>query len=109
MLTIICGIEEVICLATSKHLVSGPTVASLLQVVFECPICLESYDTNERRPRTLSCGHSHCTDCITQLIYQYGGLVTCAFCRKQHSTRVNAATKIPVNYAIDEVLQQRQY
>lgn len=80
-----------------------------VEVTFECPICLEKYDTNERRPRSLSCGHTHCTECITQLIYQYSGWVTCAFCRRQHSTRVDAAAKVPVNYAIDEILQQQQY
>ncbi|XP_063881837.1 kinase D-interacting substrate of 220 kDa B-like isoform X6 [Scylla paramamosain] len=35
------------------------------EVTFECNICLEEYDTRERRPRVLSCGHSLCTTCIT--------------------------------------------
>lgn len=75
------------------------------EVTFECSVCMEEYNTKERRPRALSCGHSLCTACITLLLER--GRVMCALCRNVHSKAVNRATDIPVNYAMDEILQQK--
>ncbi|KAG0703715.1 Kinase D-interacting substrate [Chionoecetes opilio] len=73
---------------------------------FECNVCLDEYNTKERRPRSLSCGHSICTHCISLMLEQRR--VTCPLCRNVHAKRVNRATDIPVNFAIDEILQEQQ-
>ncbi|MQM03931.1 hypothetical protein Taro_036718 [Colocasia esculenta] len=33
----------------------------------ECPVCLQTYDSEEAIPRVLPCGHSACSPCIAQL------------------------------------------
>ncbi|XP_045613776.1 osteoclast-stimulating factor 1 isoform X2 [Procambarus clarkii] len=75
----------------------------LPQIKFECEVCLEDYDTEERRPRSLSCGHSLCTSCITETLMR--GVLKCPFCRKIHMPEVRLASNVPVNFIVDSVIQ----
>ncbi|XP_069166431.1 uncharacterized protein [Procambarus clarkii] len=72
-------------------------------IKFECEVCLEDYDTEERRPRSLSCGHSLCTSCITETLMR--GVLKCPFCRKIHMPEVRLASNVPVNFIVDSVIQ----
>ncbi|KAK4291658.1 hypothetical protein Pmani_035528 [Petrolisthes manimaculis] len=74
-------------------------------VKFECQVCLEEYDLEERRARTLSCGHSVCTSCISGILTNYTNRLNCPFCRTLHTGRVSNAAEIPVNFAIDSVIR----
>ena len=35
-----------------------------LESSFECSICMEQFDSTHRAPRVLSCGHTHCEECL---------------------------------------------
>ncbi|XP_071518895.1 alpha-latrocrustotoxin-Lt1a-like isoform X1 [Panulirus ornatus] len=76
-----------------------------IEVKFQCEVCLEDYDSKERRPRSLSCGHSFCTCCITETLMR--GPLQCPFCRKTHNTQVTVASEVPVNYVVDSMIQEQ--
>ncbi|XP_045116688.1 ankyrin repeat domain-containing protein 50-like isoform X3 [Portunus trituberculatus] len=84
-----------------------PARMPVAEVIFECNVCYEDYDTRDRRPRVLSCGHSLCTTCISMMLGT--GRLVCALCRCAHNSRINRATDLPVNYELDKVLQERQH
>lgn len=46
---------------------------------FDCPICFESY-TSDDKTTTLMCGHKFCTRCIMTNIHRCGA--TCPLCRR---------------------------
>jgi hypothetical protein len=48
---------------------------------FDCPICLESY-TSDDKTTTLMCGHKFCTRCIMTNIHRCGHGATCPMCRR---------------------------
>ncbi|XP_074366502.1 uncharacterized protein LOC141707313 isoform X1 [Apium graveolens] len=46
----------------------------------ECPVCLQYYDGACTTPRVLSCGHSVCEACITQLPNPFPQTIRCPAC-----------------------------
>ncbi|KAJ1529576.1 hypothetical protein ONE63_006347 [Megalurothrips usitatus] len=32
-----------------------------------CPLCIEKFDLDDRRPKLLDCGHTHCLSCLVRL------------------------------------------
>ncbi|XP_045619257.2 E3 ubiquitin-protein ligase TRIM69 isoform X1 [Procambarus clarkii] len=68
----------------------------------ECPVCLNNYDDNLQRPRTLPCGHTFCSQCIDNAIKN--GQLTCPSCRAQHVA--TAATQFPINYAVEAFVRK---
>lgn len=34
---------------------------------FECSVCMEHFNDDQRRPMSLLCGHSYCLDCISRM------------------------------------------
>ncbi|XP_063606234.1 ankyrin repeat domain-containing protein 17-like isoform X1 [Penaeus indicus] len=87
----------------NERLIVKPSV--YVELKFECEVCLEDYDKNERRPRILSCGHSLCTSCITETLNH--GPLKCPFCRSPHVVNVRFAAEVPVNFTVDGVIQQQ--
>jgi len=69
----------------------------------ECPSCYESFDDKDRVPRNLSCGHTFCERCLTQL--QTGASYNCPICRKQHQPF--KAADLPKNYIALELVQKQ--
>ena len=57
----------------------------------KCSICLEFYDSSDKKPRILSCGHSFCESCLIQLENQ-----CCSTCR----TEIDLDEPLPVNYGL---------
>ncbi|XP_053634925.1 osteoclast-stimulating factor 1 isoform X3 [Cherax quadricarinatus] len=76
-----------------------------LDVKFECQVCLECYNNNERRPRSLSCGHTFCTKCINETLIR--GSLRCPFCRSEHTPTVTVASDVPVNFIVDSIIQEQ--
>ena len=66
----------------------------------ECEICSEKYDTEDRKPRNLPCGHSFCTVCCKQL-YQVKE-ITCPRCRQKVFNKY--AEELPVNYPMLDMI-----
>lgn len=46
----------------------------------ECPVCLQYYDGACTTPRVLSCGHSVCEACVTQLPNPFPQTIRCPAC-----------------------------
>ena len=67
----------------------------------ECGVCFHVYDEDNRRPRSLGCGHSFCTVCTGEMITQKG--LACPTCRTVHE--VTQIAQVPVNYSLMEILK----
>lgn len=67
----------------------------------DCDVCFHQFNEENKQPRTLSCGHTLCTICITDGITS--GQLTCPFCREVHS--VSAATDIAINFTLQKVVR----
>ncbi len=39
-----------------------------MENILDCSICLEKYNSKEKIPRILKCGHTFCTICLKELI-----------------------------------------
>ncbi|XP_023567821.1 E3 ubiquitin-protein ligase NHLRC1 [Octodon degus] len=55
-----------------------PELGSLL----ECEVCCEQFDSGQRRPLHLPCGHVLCLDCVTRLADARSSALACPFCRR---------------------------
>ena len=53
-----------------------------MKMEVECGICMESYDKSSKKPRFLSCGHSFCEFCLTEMLQTKGPSLACPNCRK---------------------------
>lgn len=60
------------------------------------------YDEDNRRPRSMGCGHTFCSCCTAEMIDPLKGL-SCPTCRTVHD--VNQLAQIPVNYSLIEILK----
>lgn len=69
----------------------------------DCQVCLERFDNAERRPRCLSCGHTLCTCCLTDIIIQ--GPLQCPFCRLLHNSPATSAEEVPINFTVVSLLE----
>lgn len=68
----------------------------------ECGVCFNLYkDEGDRRPRSLSCGHSFCSACVSAIIKDDG--LICPTCRTSHD--VFRLEQIAVNYGLLEILK----
>ena len=52
-----------------------------MEAIKDCPVCLNTYDSNERVPLVLICGHTLCKACTSDL-YQVSKVITCPLDRK---------------------------
>ncbi|KAF8082472.1 hypothetical protein N665_0824s0020 [Sinapis alba] len=46
----------------------------------ECPVCLQSYDGECTLPRVLSCGHTACEECLTNIPKKFPDTIRCPAC-----------------------------
>ncbi|KAK4325294.1 hypothetical protein Pmani_004107 [Petrolisthes manimaculis] len=68
----------------------------------ECKVCIVHYDKAKRRPRTLPCGHTFCSLCLSGMIK--GGGLACPTCRVHH--QATSATKFPISYDMEAVIRK---
>ena len=38
-----------------------------MENIIDCTICMEKYNSNNKIPRILSCGHTYCTQCLEKI------------------------------------------
>ena len=49
----------------------------------KCCICFEDYNKTDRIPKMLTCQHSFCSQCLSQIYNTDRDNVTCALCRQK--------------------------
>ena len=60
----------------------------------ECPMCYDLYDSDEKVPRNLNCGHTVCEECLA-IVYDKKRFLDCPTCRFKHDPQIkpNMLTK----------------
>ena len=38
-----------------------------MENILDCAICMEKYNSNNKTPRILTCGHTFCTQCLEKI------------------------------------------
>lgn len=61
-----------------------------------CPICLDTYDSVEKQPICLPCGHTFCKVCVSRIKVTIG-MSQCPYDRKEFNSFMEF---LPVNYAL---------
>ncbi len=87
-----CVVPHVTAALSAQQRVVPPTIVDddVRQETLNCPICIERYTTEERRPCICgSCGNTICLGCITSLR-------NCPYCRHEF----NATARPPTNVAL---------
>ena len=68
-----------------------------------CEICYNDFGKEIRRPRMLSCGHTHCHNCIEKFIESKS---PCPMCNVQ--IKQKHVSDIPVNFYVLSMLKDNQ-
>lgn len=63
--------------------------------IFECGICFKPYNHNEKKPTSLPCGHSFCSECVRKLPKH--GIIQCPYDKSSHQI---SPDNLPVNYQV---------
>ncbi|XP_059213401.1 E3 ubiquitin-protein ligase TRIM32 [Centropristis striata] len=81
---------------------SPPLDPDLMREVFECPICLETYNQDQMRPKLLQCGHTVCRQCLEKLLANTINGVRCPFCSKV--SRMSSISQLADNLTVLKIL-----
>ena len=65
-----------------------------MQSLFECGICLDTFDAVDKKPVVLQCGHTVCKLCVVQM-KSTASQKQCPFCKKPNTAKVE---DLPINY-----------
>ncbi|XP_028458109.1 E3 ubiquitin-protein ligase TRIM32 [Perca flavescens] len=74
----------------------------LIREVLECPICLETYNQDQMRPKLLQCGHTVCRQCLEKLLANTINGVRCPFCSKV--SRMSSISQLADNLTVLKIL-----
>lgn len=74
----------------------------LMREVLECPICLETYNQEQMRPKLLQCGHTVCRQCLEKLLASTINGVRCPFCSKV--SRMSNISQLADNLTVLKIL-----
>ncbi|XP_067340412.1 E3 ubiquitin-protein ligase TRIM32 [Channa argus] len=80
----------------------SPLDADLMREVLECPICLETYNQEQMRPKLLQCGHTVCRQCLEKLLANTINGVRCPFCSKV--SRMSSISQLADNLTVLKIL-----
>nr|XP_045582671.1 uncharacterized protein LOC123745771 [Procambarus clarkii] len=67
-----------------------------------CKVCLSNYNETVRRPCTLPCGHTICSQCTKDAVQN--ALLICPSCHTEHSATADA--QFPVSYSMVALLRK---
>jgi hypothetical protein len=66
-----------------------------MESIFECGVCFKYYNSIDKKPVSLPCGHTFCLECIKQINKHNN--IKCPFDKSMHPISVDS---LPVNYAV---------
>lgn len=81
---------------------SSSLYPDLMREVLECPICLETYNQDQMRPKLLQCGHTVCRQCLEKLLANTINGVRCPFCSKV--SRMSSISQLADNLTVLKIL-----
>ncbi|XP_068608677.1 E3 ubiquitin-protein ligase TRIM32 [Brachionichthys hirsutus] len=81
---------------------SPPLDPDLMREVLECPICLETYNPEQMRPKLLQCGHTVCRQCLEKLLANTINGVRCPFCSKV--SRMSSISQLADNLTVLKII-----
>lgn len=81
---------------------SSPLDPDLMREVLECPICLETYNQEQMRPKLLQCGHTVCRQCLEKLLANTINGVRCPFCSKV--SRMSSISQLADNLTVLKII-----
>lgn len=81
---------------------SYPFDPDLMREVLECPICLETYNQDQLRPKLLQCGHTVCRHCLEKLLANTINGVRCPFCSRV--SRMSSISQLADNLTVLKIL-----
>ncbi|XP_026212263.1 E3 ubiquitin-protein ligase TRIM32 [Anabas testudineus] len=81
---------------------ASPLDPDLMREVLECPICLETYNQEQMRPKLLQCGHTVCRQCLEKLLANTINGVRCPFCSKV--SRMSSISQLADNLTVLKIL-----
>ncbi|CAF3802124.1 unnamed protein product [Adineta steineri] len=73
-----------------------------LEVLLECPLCLDRFD----QPRMIPCGHTYCTKCLNELCAGSDTII-CPQCRQQYDVPTAGIALFPRNLSYQQLLDIR--
>ncbi|XP_034565095.1 E3 ubiquitin-protein ligase TRIM32 [Notolabrus celidotus] len=74
----------------------------LMREVLECPICLETYNQDQMRPKLLQCGHTVCRQCLEKLLANTINGVRCPFCSRV--SRMSSISQLADNLTVLKII-----
>lgn len=80
-------------------------MSELRDKLIECPVCLETYDSVRRLPRTLPCVHSLCLPCAARLLD--GTQLRCPECRREFSLP-GGVRQLPGNPTLASLVEEHE-
>ena len=72
--------------------------------LFKCPVCLN--DMVDRSPRSLSCLHTFCSECLDHLITNRR--IECPTCREITELKTNNVQELKVNFVLGQMRDREQ-
>ncbi|CAG12414.1 unnamed protein product [Tetraodon nigroviridis] len=81
---------------------AAPLDPDLMREVLECPICFETYNQSQLRPKLLQCGHTVCQHCLEKLLANTINGVRCPFCSKV--SRMSSISQLADNLTVLKIL-----
>ncbi|XP_078615370.1 E3 ubiquitin-protein ligase TRIM32-like [Branchiostoma floridae x Branchiostoma japonicum] len=86
--------------AREKFHIGEPEEVDLLT----CPICLEAFDSDQRKPRSLQCLHTFCHGCLQDFSANKQTL-ECPTCRHETAVPSQGVKGLPHNFWISNIVQ----
>ncbi|XP_034048935.1 E3 ubiquitin-protein ligase TRIM32 [Thalassophryne amazonica] len=80
----------------------SPLDPDVMREVLECPICLETYNQDQMRPKLLHCGHTVCRQCLEKLLANTINGVRCPFCSRV--SRMSSISQLADNITVLKIL-----
>ena len=75
--------------------------------MLECEICLHGFNFDKPRPRSLPCGHTMCSSCITDILQTKAGCFDCPFCRCPFGDNPKTTSAFPETFIILRLLEAK--